>query len=212
MALSRAGPGDEAEGMDTETRIVPLPAPRLVGDLTLEAALARRRTVRDLAADPLTEGEIGQLLWAAQGVTHDEVRRTAPSASSLFPLEVFVATAAGLAHYVPERHALERLSDVDLRPALQAATGDQPFVSTAPLVVLICAVPERLAGRHGPERAVRYAAFEAGHAGQNLLLQAEALGLAGVPIGSFRDAEVGRLLDLPAGEEPLYLFAVGRPR
>lgn len=198
--------------MDNEARIVPLPAPRLEGDLTLEAALARRRTIRELAADPLTDAEIGQLLWAAQGVTHDEVRRTAPSASSLFPLEVYVAAPAGLAHYRPDRHALERLSDADLRPALQAATGDQPFVASAPLVVLICAVPERLTGRHGPVRAVRYAAFEAGHAGQNLLLQAVALGLGAVPIGSFRDAEVSRLLDLPAGEEPLYLFAVGRPR
>jgi SagB-type dehydrogenase family enzyme len=198
--------------MDSARPSTLLPEPRLEGSMALEAALARRRTIRELAAEPLTEAEVGQLLWAAQGITHDEVRRTAPSASALFALEVYVATAAGAAHYQPERHALERRSDVDLRPALQAATGDQPFVSTAPLVVLICAVPERLVGRHGPERAVRYAAFEAGHAGQNLLLQAVALGLGAVPIGSFRDAEVSRLLDLPAGEEPLYLFAVGRPR
>jgi SagB-type dehydrogenase family enzyme len=198
--------------MDSTRPSTLLPAPRLDGSMALEAALAHRRTVRDLAAEPLTDAEIGQLLWATQGITHDDVRRTAPSASSLFPLEVYVATVAGLAHYRPERHALERRSDVDLRPSLQAATGDQPFVSSAPLLVLICAVPERLAGRHGPERAVRYAAFEAGHAGQNLLLQAVALGLGAVPIGSFRDAEVSRLLDLPAGEEPLYLFAVGRPR
>ena len=69
---------------------------------------------------------------------------------------------------------------------------------------------DRLVGRHGPERAVRYAAFEAGHAGQNLLLQAVALDLGSVPVGSFRDDEVSRLLELPADEAPLYLFAVGR--
>ena len=78
-------------------------------------------------------------------------------------------------------------------------------------IVIICAVAERLAGRHGPERAARYAAFEAGHAGQNLLLQAVALDLGSVPVGSFRDDEISRLLGLPADEAPLYLFAVGRP-
>ena len=196
--------------MDTARPTTSLPAPRTDGSMALETALARRRTVRDLAPQPLTDAEVGQLLWAAQGITHDEVRRTAPSASSLFPLEVYVATAAGLAHYLPAAHALEQLSDVDVRPALQAATRDQPFVGTAPLLVIICAVAGRLAVRHGPDRAVRYAAFEAGHAGQNLLLQAAALNLATVPIGSFVDDEVSRLLGLASDEKPLYLFAVGR--
>ena len=196
--------------MDTERPIVKLPAPRTDGSMALEVALARRRTIRDVAPHPLTEAEIGQLLWAAQGITHDEVRRTAPSASSLFPLEVYVATAAGLAHYLPAAHALEQLSDVDLRPALRAATRDQPFVGMAPLLVIICAVADRLAGRHGPDRAVRYAALEAGHAGQNLLLQAVALDLGTVPIGSFVDDEVSLVLGLAVGEAPLYLFAVGR--
>jgi SagB-type dehydrogenase family enzyme len=198
--------------VDRARSTVTLPAPRTDGSMSIEAALAGRRTVRELAPHPLTDAEIGQLLWAAQGVTHDEVRRTAPSASSLFPLEVYVASAAGLAHYLPGEHALERVADADLRPALQAASGEQTFVGHAPLVVIICAVSARLAGRHGPERATRYAAFEAGHAGQNLLLQAVALDLGSVPIGSFEDAEVARLLGLPADEVPLYLFAVGRLR
>jgi SagB-type dehydrogenase family enzyme len=196
--------------MDTARLTTSLPAPRLDGSMALEATLARRRTIRELAPHPLTEAEIGQLLWAAQGITHDEVRRAAPSASSLFPLEVYIATQAGLAHYLPGPHALEQVSSVDLRPALQAATGEQPFMATAPLIVVICAVADRLVGRHGPERAVRYAAFEAGHAGQNLLLQAVALDLGSVPVGSFRDDEISRLLELPADEAPLYLFAVGR--
>ena len=198
--------------METLNETRSLPAPRTDGDLALEATLARRRTIRELAPDPLSDDEIGQLLWAAQGVTHDEVRRTAPSASSLFPLEVYAVTAVGVAHYRPEQHALEPVSGADVRPALRAATGDQPFVAGAPLIVVISGVSARLAPRHGPERATRYAAFEAGHAGQNLLLQAVALGLGAVPIGSFNDAEVSVLLDLPEGEEPLYLFAIGRPR
>jgi nitroreductase len=103
------------------------------------------------------------------------------------------------------------LSDADMRPSLQEASGGQPFVGTAPLVVVFSIVPGRISGKHGEERGLRYSDFEAGHAGQNLLLQAVALNLAGVPIGSFDDTAVCRLLELPDGENPRYLFAIGRP-
>lgn len=180
--------------------------------MSLEAALARRRTIRELQPHALTDHEIGQLLWAAQGVTHERGRRTAPSASSTFPLELYTVTAAGLDHYAPAEHVLEPLDDSDIRPALQAAAGDQPFVGTAPLLIIITAVTSRVAPRHGPERAIRYADLEAGHAGQNLLLQAVALDLGGVAIGSFDDDEVSRLGGFPVGESARYLFAIGRPR
>jgi SagB-type dehydrogenase family enzyme len=197
--------------MKTSHSIQPLPAPQTDGDMALEAALARRRTVRDFAPQPLTLDELGQLLWAAQGVTHDEGKRTAPSASGLHALETYIVTADGISRYLPAEHALQPLHDGDVRLALQEATGDQPFVGTAPLIVAFSIVPGRISGRHGEERGQRYSDFEAGHAGQNLLLQAVALGLGGVPLGSFDDRAVCQLLELPEGEKPRYLFALGRP-
>jgi SagB-type dehydrogenase family enzyme len=179
--------------------------------MALEAALAARHTIRHFQPHPLSDAEVGQLLWAAQGVTHEGRKRTAPSASGLLGLETYVATAAGLDRYQPEQHALEPVGDVDLREQLQAASGDQSFVGTAPLIVIFAIVPDRMAGRHGPERAVRYADFEAGHAGQNLLLQVVALDLGGVPIGSFDDERMNALLELPEGQETRYLFAIGSP-
>lgn len=179
--------------------------------MSLVAALAGRRTIRELSADSLRPEELGQLLWAAQGISHDGIRRTAPSASALFPLELYAATPDGLFHYEPVAHALELRGDRDLRRSLQAACGEQPFMGGAPLIIIVCVVTARLVGRHGPERAVRYADFEAGHAGQNLLLQATGLGLAGVPVGSFSDDQVRQVLELPADESPRYLFAIGRP-
>ncbi len=177
----------------------------------MEAALAERYTVREFQAHALTAAEIGQLLWAAQGVTHEDGRRTAPSASNLKALETYVVTADGLARYLPDEHALATLDDADLRARLEEAAGGQPFIGSAPLVVIFSIVPGRLSGRHGEERAIRYADLEAGHAGQNLLLQAVALDLGAVPVGSFDDRAVCQLLELPDGEKPRYLFAVGRP-
>ena len=171
--------------------------------------LARRRTIRDLAPHPLTDAEIGQLLWAAQGVTHDEIRRTAPSASSLFPLEVYVATAAGLAHYLPAQHALEQLSNVDLRPALQAATGDQPFVGTAPLIVVISAVADRLQAATD-----RSALSGMPHSRPGTPARTCSCRRWRWTSARCRSAPSGRRGQPPAGlprtRQPLYLFAVGR--
>ena len=197
--------------MKTARSTQKLPAPRTDSSISLEATLAARHTVREFQPHALTLDEIGQLLWSAQGVTHGEAKRTAPSASGLNALETYVITEDGIARYLPAEHALEPLHDGDVRAELEEATGGQPFVASAPLVIAFSIVPGRISGRHGDERGVRYSDFEAGHAGQNLLLQAVALDLGGVPIGSFDDTAVCRLLELPDGEKPRYLFALGRP-
>lgn len=211
MALFTVWARRHARVMQTSRPTVPLPTPRTDGSMSLEAALAQRRSAREFQPHALTDGEVGQLLWAAQGVTHGRHKRTAPSASGLMALETYVITADGVARYLPAEHGLQPLAEGDMRPSLQEATGGQSFVGAAPLVVAFSIVPGRLTGRHGEDRGVRYSDFEAGHAGQNLLLQAVALGLVGVPIGSFDDAAVCRLLELPDGEKPRYLFALGRP-
>jgi SagB-type dehydrogenase family enzyme len=81
---------------------------------------------------------------------------------------------------------------------------------TAPCIVAIAGVGRRTARKYG-ERAGRYVALEAGHAAQNLLLQATALGLCAVPIGAFDDEEVRKVLEAPADDEMLLLIPVGHP-
>jgi len=198
-----SGPGGPGE---------PLPPPRLDGPLSLEEALAARRSVRSFTPEPLTLEEIGQLVWAAQGITDPAGLRTAPSAGARYPLRIYVVTAAGLARYVPEGHQLLRLGSADLRADLRRAAFDQAAVGEAPLVIVITAVIERTAERYGAERAERYVAMEAGHAAQNVLLEAVSLGLGAVPIGAFDDAQVRRVLELTEDEAPLYLVPVGHPR
>ncbi|OFV84573.1 MAG: nitroreductase [Acidobacteria bacterium RIFCSPHIGHO2_12_FULL_67_30] len=205
--------GPEAEGKKTSSpEVIALPAPERKGRVTLEEALGRRRSVREFAPTSLTERELGQLLWAAQGITHPEGYRTAPSAGALYPLETYVVIASGFYHYDPRRHQLRRLSDKDLRRALYRAALEQESVLEAPAVFVLVAVYERTAGKYGPSRARRYVDLEAGHAAQNLLLQAVALDLGGVPLGAFEDAAVQRVLSLPADHRLLYLIPVGHPR
>ncbi len=189
--------------------VVDLPSPT-EGTLPLEVALRNRRSVREFAPDPLTDAEVGQLLWAAQGVTADWGGRTAPSAGALYPLELYAVTSSRAMHYLPDGHRAEITAEGDLRPDLMAAAFDQETVGRASLVVVLTVVPARTAAKYG-DRAARYVDLESGHAAQNLLLQATAIGLVAVPVGAFDDEAVGDVLQLPTGTEPRYLLAVGRP-
>lgn len=189
----------------------PLPAPVTNGPMSLEQALLRRRSMREFRPADLTDAAVSQLLWAAQGVTDSSGLRTAPSAGALYPLEVYVATRTGLRHYEPRGHRVVSVSAEDVRPALSRAAHGQAAVAGAPAVFIITGVPARTAGKYG-ERASRYVSLEAGHAAQNLLLQAVALGLGAVPVGAFDDATVLRILGAGRGEVALYLIPVGHPR
>jgi len=190
--------------------IVKLPQPRMTGAMSLDEALKTRRSVREFTSAALSWDQIGQLLWAAQGVTHDGGKRTAPSAGATYPLELYVATAEGLFHYLPDRHAVARVGSRDVRGEVRRASGGQDAVN-APALFLLTAVPARTAGRYG-DRATRYVHIEIGHAAQNLLLEAVALGLAAVPVGAFSDAELHPVLGLPADHVVLYIVPVGHAR
>lgn len=204
-------PAEGSPSGGAHASLVPLPQPVTAGSVSLEEALAARRSVRFFDPSALTDAHVGQLLWAAQGITDEAGRRTAPSAGATYPLELYVATSLGVWRYLPHEHALAPVIDRDVRLEMQAAALDQEAVGRAPLVVVVTGVVARTAARYGVARAQRYVSLEAGHATQNLLLQAVALGLGAVPIGAFDDAAVASVLGLPAGESPLYLVPVGRP-
>ncbi len=189
-------------------RSIDLPPPTTTGGLGLADALAGRRSVRDFSDRPLELAELSQLLWAAQGITSEDGKRTAPSAGATYPLELYVVTATGLHRYTPDRHNLVLLAEGDLRDELSAAALDQAAVANAAATFAIAVVYARTQQRYG-DRAERYVKLEAGHAAQNLLLQAVALDLGGVPIGAFTDSEVAQVLQLPPDQEPLYLISVG---
>ena len=192
--------------------ILRLPAPEQKGKMSLEEALARRGSVREFTREVLTERELSQLLWAAQGITHAEGLRTAPSAGALYPLEIYVASAGGFYHYEARPHQLARLSDRDLRAAMRRAALDQEAITQAPAVFVIAAVYELISREYGAARTPRYVHMEVGHAAQSLLLEAVALALGGVPIGAFEDEALQKALALPVDQRPLYLVPVGHPR
>lgn len=181
----------------------------------LSQLLSRRYSQRDYSAAPLTLAELAALLWAAQGMTQHDGRRTAPSAGALYPLELYCVVGdisgldPGVYHYRPALHALAQHLSGDRRVELADAALDQDWIAAAPLVLVFAAVFIRTTRKYG-ERGVRYVHIEVGHAAQNVCLMAGSLGLGSVTVGAFDDAIVQALLQLPKSEAPLYLLSVGR--
>lgn len=197
--------------------LIELPAPSVQGNRSLEATIAERRSVREFGRRALTLEELGQLLWAAQGITSDRGLRSAPSAGALYPLEVFAVVGrvrgldSGVYRYTSQQHALAATGGGDRREALSRAAFGQPWLADAPAVIVLAGESARTARKYG-SRAERYVAMEAGHAGQNVLLQANALSLEAVVVGAFADREVLEILDLSPSYTPFSLIPVGPSR
>ncbi len=199
-----------------EAKIIKLPDPKYDSETSVEEALLGRRSVRRYSGEPITFFEVSQLLWAAQGIT-DKARgfRTTPSAGALYPLEVYIVAGNinglqdGVYKYEVQEHKLRRITEGDKRDELCDAALRQSSVKDAAAIIAFSAVYERTTGRYG-EKGVRYANMEAGHAAQNVYLQAVSLNLGTVVIGAFDSEEVKKILNMPEEENPLYLMPVGR--
>ena len=196
---------------------IELPAPRLTGDYPLEHALRERRSTREFSKEALTLEEVSQLAWAAQGITHGDGFRTAPSAGALYPLELYLAVGnvtgldPGIYKYLPHSHRLVPVAREDRRNQLASAALGQSWMRDAAVVLVFAAMETRTTRKYG-QRGVRYIHIEVGHASQNVFLQAVALGLAAAVVGAFNDGSVARVMSLEKEEHALYLMPVGRKR
>jgi SagB-type dehydrogenase family enzyme len=202
----------------TEETPIKLPSPITRGKLSLEQAILKRRSVRRFTDEPLSLEQLSQLLWSAQGTTGTGVGRAAPSAGATYPLEIFIVVsehgienlAAGIYHYDVENHSLSLHQTGDLRQKLADTALGQSFIAKCPVDMVICAIHPRTAYRYG-RRGERYIHMEVGHVGQNVSLQAVALGLGAVMVGAFEDEEVRKVLKLEEQIKPLYIIPMGKP-
>lgn len=205
---------NSGEIKNEKMEVIDLPEPNLKGSVSVEEALKERRSIREYSKEALELSEISQLLWAAQGITGNGFR-AAPSAGATYPLETYIAIGnankvmPALYKYNPEKHRLELVKEGDLRKELCIAAVGQEWVEKAGAVIIFTAFFERTTQSYG-ERGNNYVYMEAGHAAQNVYLQATALGLGTVVIGAFIDEEIKSLMQLSLDEKPLYLMPVGK--
>jgi SagB-type dehydrogenase family enzyme len=205
----------DAMNSQQSAQSITLPAPVKAGDVSVETALQQRRSVRSYAPEPVALEDIAQLLWAAQGVTSHHGFRTAPSAGALYPLEVYIVSGnvsglkEGIYRYVPGPHELTPVQSGDHREKLSAAALGQGCVREAPAVIILTGISSRITGKYG-QRGIQYMMMEAGHAAQNVCLQAVTRQIGVVPVGAFKENQVRNILKLDNSELPLYLLPLGK--
>ncbi|MFO7558827.1 MAG: SagB/ThcOx family dehydrogenase [Desulfobacterales bacterium] len=208
--------GMQAMALETEPQKIKLPEPRHDGKVSVEKAIHLRRSIRSYKAEPLSLNTISQLLWSSQGKTSPRGYRTAPSAGALYPLEVYLfafdvtGLNEGVYRYFPNEHAIALTRKGNVREELCKSSLSQSSVKNAPAVLVISAVYERTMRKYG-QRGERYVHIEAGHAAQNICLQAVSEGLGSVVVGAFLDHEVNALLNSIPEARPLYVMPIGVP-
>lgn len=194
-----------------------LPDPQYEGDVSLERAIRGRRTIRSFDGKALSLSQVSQLLWSAQGITEPVgLKRAAPSAGALYPMDIYAVVGAGcvegldpgIYHYRPEDHSISLEKREDIRRDVAGASLRQIWMAKAPLNLVITAEYGRITGKYG-QRGIRYAMIEAGHIGQNIFLQAQAMSLAAGIVGAFDDEKLIRVMGITKTHEPLLVLPVG---
>lgn len=146
-------------------------------------AIKGRRSVRRFKKDAVEEEKMEAL---------KEALRSAPSAGNLRMRRFYFVL------------------NEEVKKRLMVAAFSQRFVLEAPLVVVACAnlKIEEYYGRRGVEL---YAIQDSAVSVENMLLLAHSLGLGGVWVGAFAEAEAAAALALPQELRPVAIVPVGYP-
>lgn len=174
--------------------LLPLPPVQKKGGMAVMEALAQRRSQRNM--DPhsaLSPQMLSNLLWAANGISHDSGRRTAPTARNKQEFELYVITQSAVFRYHADKHALELI----LKENLLSLSGS--FGSTELLLVANKNKQQKAASRN----------CDAGFIGQNIYLFATSQGMGSCFRASFPAAALEAKIPLPEGCYIAYSHSLG---
>ena len=181
-----------------------LPAPQKNGGMPLMQALNERSTKRAYSNTNLTDQQISDLLWCANGVNRQNGKRTAPSAVNRQEIELYLLTSTGVFKYDAVKNTLTEINKGDFRK------WAGKFVS--PVYVVLVADLNKAVSTH-------YAKIDSGYVSQNIYLYCASAGLGTCAIGSFdriKDSEKGKklrdALKLGTKEVVLLTHSVGVPQ
>ena len=209
------------EGLET----IELPTPKFEGQISVEAALKNRRSLRSYTGAELDLFDISQLLWAAFGITKTYENtpsfmrggvRTTPSAGALYPLDLYIVAwnvtdlPAGIYKYRSEDHSLLKLKEGDHKEKLSEAAFYQSHFKTSSACIVYSAVFERNMRKYGQRGRERYVCMDLGFSAENVYLQGYTLSIGTCAIGAYVDLWVKKLVGMTRDEEPLLLMPLGR--
>ncbi len=202
----------------TKANTVVLPQPDATGKITLEKAIKERKSIREYKKDTLKLKALGQLLWAAQGITHNTILRAAPSAGALYPLELYIVAQnvenlePGVYKYVIREHSIIKIKNQkeQVKPSTELCDAclEQSCIQDAPCALVMCGVFSKTEAKYGAQ-AQKYVHMEVGCVAQNIYLQTGALELGTVFVGAFDEKTVAQIIGAKNNEVPLCVMPIG---
>jgi SagB-type dehydrogenase family enzyme len=206
---------------------VPLPSS---SSTPLRDVMENRRSRRDMSAQPVSIGDISQLLHrvarvkevhsGSQSIPQETLLRPYPSAGAIHELEFYLAIRCcdqlnpGFYHYNGQEHTLTLISNAETAAAGMvaqcAASWGQPEQPPHAVVVITSRLP-RLAWKYAGI-AYRMSLLNAGVVIQSLYLTAADLGLSGCAIGTGNSDLFAQASGASSWEETsIAEFGFGRP-
>jgi len=196
MVVSQAGKSD-----------IVLPRPDTTGGKPLMQVLKERKSSREFDAKALPPQVLSNLLWAAFGVNRPDGKRTAPSANNKQEIDIYAALANGLFKYDAKANKLVLVSSEDIR----AASGEQPFVATAPAnLIYVATIQDPSKWDQADQHDMTFA--DGGFIAENVYLFCASEGLATVIRGWVDRAKLGKAMKLGDNQKVLLAQTVGYPK
>jgi SagB-type dehydrogenase family enzyme len=203
---------------------IPLPQPDCAENRTLLAVMKKRRTARSVRAEPITIGELSQVLFSGVGITGFVQSETAvlplkmtPSGGARNPYEAFVwardveGLEPGIYHYSATEHSLQKVADSP-NEAPQQYLQNQDWANPMPAIIFLVAVLERVSWKYHDPNAYRAVMIEAGHISQNMMLACAANGMSMCPTAALCHSKISNLLQLSKiTHTPVYALMTGKP-
>jgi len=195
-------------GYAQEVKPVSLPAPQMDGGKPLMQVLKERKTSREFSSKELPLQVISNLLWAAFGVNRtDKGGRTAPSASNMQEIDIYIAKQDGLYLYDAKANALTPVLSEDIR----SLTGKQPFVKDAPIDLVYVADLSKMK-KLSVEDINFYSAADTGFIGENVYLYCVSEGLSTVIRGMADRPALAAKMGLKADQKIILTQTAGYPK
>ncbi|MBO4590166.1 MAG: nitroreductase family protein [Bacteroidaceae bacterium] len=177
-------------------------------ELTVSEALAARHSVRSFTNDTISNEQLMQILWAANGASRGD-RRTAPSAINAQDINLYVCTAYGVSRYEAQTPTLETITDQDIRPIIMR---QNKFVLSAPVTILLISNLSAFGDWLPASKSAEFGLIDAGIVSENISLYCTAVGLGTVPCAPPLDADtIRKVLSLDETQMPVMYHPIGWP-
>jgi nitroreductase len=185
-----------------------LNAPNKERGVSVMKALADRRSGREFSKEKLSQQDLSDLLWAANGINRPDGRRTAATARNNQDIDVYVIMEEGAYLYDAKAHELKPIVAGDHRPLI---ADRQVSMADAPVSLLIVSDISRFTGVE-VETQKQWGALDAGIVSQNIMLFASGCGFVTVPRAFMKKDELKKVLKLSETQIPMLNNPVGYPK